>query len=139
MDYDKLIDLHFGTLMNYKAASIEHYLKTGTASGTFRSELKAMLKDACEGKAESTSEKDLRVCEVITRFFVDERCGCVAVRDRLHPSYDKDYKGLSSLMEDVISYFHGVSVADEHGCLNWEIEPRLIQKCHDICTHLNGL
>lgn len=64
MDYDKLIDLHFGTLMNYKAASIEHYLKTGTVSGTFRSELKAMLKEACEGKADSTSEKDLRVCEV---------------------------------------------------------------------------
>ena len=64
MDYDKLIDLHFGTLMNYKAASIEYYLKTGTVSGTFRSELKAMLKEACEGKDDGTSEKDLRVCNV---------------------------------------------------------------------------
>ena len=33
---------------------------------------KQVLK-ACEGKADSTSEKDLRVCEVIPRFFDPER------------------------------------------------------------------
>ena len=73
MDFEKLIDLHFGTLLNYKAASIKYYLETGTVSGTFRSELKAMLKEACEGKADQTSEKDLRVCDVIPRFFDPER------------------------------------------------------------------
>ena len=32
-----------------------------------------LMKEQCDGKADSTSEKDLRVCEVIPRFFDPER------------------------------------------------------------------
>ena len=39
------------------------------------------------------------------RYFVDERSGCVAVRDRKHPEYDPEYPGLHPDMPDVVLFW----------------------------------
>lgn len=45
------------------------------------------------------------------RFFVDERVGCIAVRDR--ENTDMDYPGLHADTEGVVKYWHGVLVPGE--------------------------
>jgi len=68
------------------------------------------------------------------RFFVDERAGCIAVRDRLHPRYDPSYQGLHSDTVDVIFYAHGSNVDS-----GWEIDERDKLKANSVCDHLNSL
>jgi hypothetical protein len=68
MDFDKLIDKHFGTMMSHKAASIQHYIETGQISGTFRNSLRHMLSDAMsEGKKLDTGESNCTIDSVRQR------------------------------------------------------------------------
>jgi hypothetical protein len=74
------------------------------------------------------------------RFFIDERVGCIAVRDRQHPDYDPEYPGLHLDTPDVIFYTSGVNVQDpETGSWEWEMPKHKINKAHEVCRHLNSL
>lgn len=70
---------------------------------------------------------------VISRFFIDERCGCIAVRDRKHPSYDETYPGLHNDTSDVIFYAYGNR--NENG---WYVDERFVKKANDVLVHLQS-
>ena len=74
------------------------------------------------------------------RFFVDERGGCVAVRDRAHPHHDPDYSGLHADTCDVVLYFHGTRIPrDDKAFASWTVSPMEVEKCHGICERLNAM
>jgi len=70
----------------------------------------------------------------MSRFILDIRCGCAAVRDTKHPKYDKDYPGLHKDTCDVVEYRHGFQ-NHEKGC--WEMKEEDIQFLKDYCDSLN--
>lgn len=81
------------------------------------------------------TEKIMEKTEVNTeRFFIDERVGCIAVRDRLHPSYDPDYPGLHFDTKDVIFYAHGNNSSGE-----WRLSEREIEKAKEVLEHLKQM
>ena len=51
------------------------------------------------------------------RYFVDERVGCIAIRDTMHPEYDETYPGLHDYTVDVIEFRMG----DMDDKYNWQI------------------
>lgn len=67
------------------------------------------------------------------RYFVDERVGCIAVRDSEHPEYDKDYQGLNSDLEDVVCIYYGKYTNDV-----WNVEQEYIDICYKKCSELNN-
>ena len=71
---------------------------------------------------------------VISRFFIDERGGCIAVRDSKHPDYDETYPGLHNDTSDVIFYAHGNR--NENG---WYVDERFVKKANDVLSHLQSL
>lgn len=80
--------------------------------------------------------------EKTERFFVDKRTGCVAVRDRLSPGHDPDYKGLHPDTPDIILYFIGTRVPKDwasDGPIEYTISPLDVCKCEMICGKLNSL
>lgn len=68
-----------------------------------------------------------------TRFFVDQRVGCVAVRDKKHPKYDPEYNGLHSHLPDVIYFAQGEYIEKE-----WSVGEMYVNKANDVCQHLNN-
>lgn len=48
--------------------SLNHFLETGTINGSFLEAMNSLITE-CEGETVRTSEKDLRVCEVIASAF----------------------------------------------------------------------
>lgn len=70
----------------------------------------------------------------LPRYFVDERNGCAAVRDRHHPKYDKEYQGLHQDTPDVVVYAHGFQ-NHEKGC--WEVKKIDIEYLKLECGRLN--
>lgn len=80
---------------------------------------------------------DETVCfnpEMTSRFFIDERVGCIAVRDREHPDYDPKYPGLHNDTADVIFYAHG-SKNDQ----GWFVEERFRRKAEQVLRHLQSI
>ena len=71
---------------------------------------------------------------VSNRFFIDERVGCIAVRDKKHPSYDPNYQGLHRDTVDVIFYAHGNK--NEKG---WYVDERFRRKAQQVLEHLQSL
>lgn len=71
---------------------------------------------------------------VSSRFFIDERVGCIAVRDRLHPEHHPDYPGLHNDTADVIFYAHG-SRNDE----GWFVDERWRRKAEEVLKHLMSM
>jgi len=65
------------------------------------------------------------------RYFVDERSGIVAVRDRVHT--DPDYNGLHSDTAGVIMSWKGERVED-----HWELVEGQLEKAETLCTNLNS-
>ena len=65
------------------------------------------------------------------RFFVDERAGIVAVRDRT--STDPDYQGLHISTTGVVWSRMGVSKTD-----GWELSPTHLKYARELCDLLNG-
>ena len=55
----KLDHMRFGCFRG----SLNHFLETGTINGSFLEAINSLITE-CEGKDVSTSEKDLRVCNV---------------------------------------------------------------------------
>jgi len=71
---------------------------------------------------------------VSIRFFIDERAGCIAVRDKKHPSYNPDYQGLHNDTADVIFYAHGNRNED-----GWYVDERFRRKAQQVLEHLQSL
>lgn len=65
------------------------------------------------------------------RYFVDVRVGCVAIRDRQHPTYNPEYHGLSSELEDVVEYVEGKREFDLFVSDDAEVE-RLYKRCEQL-------
>ena len=82
----------------------------------------------------STSSQTIAKPTVSSRFFIDERVGCIAVRDRKHPEYHPDYPGLHNDTADVIFYAHG-SKNDE----GWFVDERWRRKADEVLKHLMSL
>lgn len=70
---------------------------------------------------------------VTPRYFVDIRCGCGAVRDKWHESYDEDYQGLHSDTPDVVEYKQGYT---DNGV--WNIKDEDVKYLNDLCDRLNN-
>jgi len=67
------------------------------------------------------------------RFFVDERSGIVAVRDRMYT--DPDYNGLHPDTEGVIKSWGGTYNRESH---SWDLEQWQIKEANDLCQELNN-
>lgn len=69
---------------------------------------------------------------VLPRYFVDERSGCAAVRDRLHPNYIPTYPGLHHDTVDVVEYKHGFQ-----GKGQWCMKLEDIEELKNLCESFN--
>lgn len=67
------------------------------------------------------------------RYFVDLRCGCAAVRDRWHETFDVEYYGLNVDVPDVVKYVSGVNN------LSWEVKQKDIDMLNELCDKLNEI
>jgi hypothetical protein len=66
------------------------------------------------------------------RFYIDDRVGCIAVRDR--EKDDEWAPGLHSEMDGVMAYWHGRKGPDgAWGVQDWQIE-----KAKTLCDELNA-
>ena len=81
----------------------------------------------------TSSQHDAKLL-VSSRFFIDERVGCIAVRDKKHPSYDPDYQGLHNDTADVIFYAHGNKNYE-----GWYVDERFRRKAQQVLEHLQSL
>jgi len=76
------------------------------------------------------------------RYFVDERGGCIAVRDSNHT--DPDYQGLHSDTTGVVRYWDGVQtsvICRECGhkkSTSWNIAEHVRKEAQDACDELNA-
>jgi hypothetical protein len=76
------------------------------------------------------------------RYFIDERSGCVAVRDRTLT--DPDYNGLHNDTEGVVFYRHGRQVRStcptccQSVSKGWEVAPEDLAAAHAECERLNA-
>lgn len=73
------------------------------------------------------------------RFFIDERSGCIAVRDKLHPKFDPDYPGLHFDTPDVIYYGHGQRSENEGEPACWTINDMVKIKAYSVLEHLMSI
>lgn len=77
----------------------------------------------------------------MSRYFVDIRSGCVAVRDRNHT--DPDYQGLHADTEGVVWYRHGERVVEtcekcgHTSSSGWKISPKDVAEAERVCESLN--
>ena len=70
------------------------------------------------------------------RFYVDERVGCIAVRDRTKD--DKWCSGLSKQMDGVKAFWTGVSSKDEKGNFKqWDVLDWQRKEANELCDLLN--
>ena len=92
-------------------------------------------------KEKKTSDKPQNgndfIADVMPRFFVDERAGCIAIRDRQHPDFDKDHQGLDADLPDVVAFEMGKQVKFG-GFISWDLEPKIIKAFKNRCDILNG-
>ena len=77
------------------------------------------------------------------RYFVDERCGCLAVRDR--ELTDPEYQGLHHNTTGVVRYWHGKIVeirCDKCGhivpTISWEVAASDVEAAQILCDELNN-
>jgi hypothetical protein len=50
------------------------------------------------------------ITDAMPRFFVDERNGCIAIRDRRHPDFDAEHQGLDADLPDVVAFKMGEQI-----------------------------
>jgi len=88
-----------------------------------------------ENETSRTDEsRPLTKHNVSSRFFIDERVGCIAVRDRKHPQHEPDYHGLHNDTADVIFYAHG-----NKNEIGWYVDERFKKKAMEVLEHLQSL
>lgn len=78
-----------------------------------------------------TANSDLGA--VMPRFFVDERVGCIAIRDTQHPEFDIEHQGLDSELPDVVKFEMGTLINNE-----WVVSEEVTEKFKSECASLNG-
>lgn len=74
----------------------------------------------------------LRKGVVMPRFFVDERVGCIAIRDTHHPEYDVEHQGLDAELPDVVKFQMGTLVNNE-----WVVSDKITERFKTECASLN--
>lgn len=75
----------------------------------------------------------LRKGAVMPRFFLDERVGCIAIRDSHHPEFDVEHQGLDSELPDVVEFEIGKLVNNE-----WVVSEDVTNSFREKCRLLNG-
>ena len=90
-----------------------------------------MKKEEKNIKKENTEA--LSKTNVMPRFFVDERVGCIAIRDTQHPEFDVEHQGLDADMPCVVKFQMGNLAKN-----GWELRDDTIQRFKDECASLNG-
>ncbi len=71
---------------------------------------------------------------VMPRFFVDERNGCVAIRDRT--LNDPDDNGCDADKIDVVKFAMGDKI-DTGKVITWDIDQKIVQEFRIECALLN--
>lgn len=86
-------------------------------------------------KEQNLEDKDkaLDIADVMPRFFVDERVGCIAIRDTHHIDFDIEHQGLDSELPDVVKFEIGTLVNNE-----WVVSEEIIEHFKSECASLNG-
>ena len=74
----------------------------------------------------------LRKGVVMPRFFVDERVGCIAIRDSQHPDFDVEHQGLDHELPCVVKFKLGNLVNNE-----WIVSDETIEQFNSECASLN--
>lgn len=64
------------------------------------------------------------------RFYVDERAGCIAIRDKYNT--DQEYKGLHPDTQGVVWFQMGVRVNG-----HWDVPPTLVEQANERCELYN--
>jgi len=76
------------------------------------------------------------ITAVMPRFFVDERNGCIAIRDRQHPDFDTDHQGLDADLPDVVDFKMGEQIKFSK-FTTWDLAPEIISDFNFRCASLN--
>ena len=76
------------------------------------------------------------ITAVMPRFFVDERNGCIAIRDRQHPDFDAEHQGLDADLPDVVDFKMGEQIKFSK-FVTWDLAPEIISDFNSRCALLN--
>jgi hypothetical protein len=104
------------------ADALERMKKTGVKFNEYLCEMKE-IKPRGDRMSESTS---------VARFYIDDRVGCIAVRDRTKD--DEWAPGLHSEMDGVMAYWHRRKGPDG----SWGVQDWQIEKANTLCDNLNA-
>jgi len=74
--------------------------------------------------------------EANLRFVVDERLGCIAIRDTQHPSFNKS-NGLHEYTPDVFEFEMGDFVF-KNGTPAWILSSSVVARFNEKCKTLNA-
>lgn len=69
------------------------------------------------------------------KFYVDERSGCVAVREHVDCGVSP---GLHQDLPDVAAYWGGEKYLDKNGVTRWRVPDWKLEKAHKLCKSLNA-
>jgi hypothetical protein len=72
---------------------------------------------------------------VSPRFIVDERNGCIGIRDSEHPKFE-EINGLNQDMPDVVAFEMGTQI-NTGNFVTWDLSPEIIEEFKDRCAFLN--
>jgi hypothetical protein len=86
--------------------------------------------------SKNSHTKQSRKTGVMPRFFVDERNGCIAIRDRQHPDFDVEHKGLDADLPDVVDFKMGEKIKFSK-FVTWDLSPEVIENFKYKCNLLN--
>ena len=75
----------------------------------------------------------LNIGAVMHRFFVDERVGCIAIRDMQHPEFNIEHQGLDAELADVVKFQMGTLINNE-----WVVSDEITEQFKSECASLNG-
>ena len=89
-------------------------------------------------KENNTEDKDkaLHIADVMPRFIVDERNGCIAIRDTHNPEFNNS-EGLNQDMPDVVDFEMGTRI-NTGRFITWDLDPKIIKRFRNKCHRLNG-
>lgn len=76
------------------------------------------------------------ITAIMPRFFVDERNGCIAIRDRQHPDFDAEHQGLDADLLDVVDFKMGEQIKFSN-FVTWDLAPEIISDFKFRCASLN--
>lgn len=70
------------------------------------------------------------------QFYIDERGGCIAVREKI----DQDISnGCHADLPDVVAFWQGTNSFDENGMVKWSVADWQREKAASLCAKLNEI